>query len=176
MASRCSGPILNCPNHRKLRLRCLFPDTVDLYFQIHPRPSPHLSIHFFNNIAFLSWDVVLYNITFLQKKEPACIHISRSHCHWQPKNYPSIYSYSRNKQPTCILYSCPYWLFFLFNSRSHIYLSYFPATAASVLICFTYVYTWYPLFIPFCIAVGWCLVFFFFPSVKWIVTVCTTIV
>jgi len=110
MSSRCSGSILNCPNHRKTAFFAAYSSIAVFLlpaFQTHPRPSlPHPSLQ---NV--LSWDVssleVLssnfpVNITTTPpssekkgkpRKKATYIHISHSHCHPQPKKKLSIHLY-----------------------------------------------------------------------------------
>ena len=109
MASRCSGPILNCQNHRKLHFSLLIPprycclcSSLLRAFQI-ASSAPLFPI----SSLVRSWDVTCFvSKAFIRRKKPrkkksACIHIPHCHCHChsQPKEktiHSSIlYPYSR---------------------------------------------------------------------------------
>ena len=101
----------------------------------------------------------------LEKKKPACIHISNSHCHSQPKNYPYIYITLFPKQTTnmyfviLILHTDSFLIIQLEPRDPIIYPFLLPQQLlfriASVLLFVLHMYI--PgilLFIPFCVAVG----------------------
>ena len=152
MASRCSGPISNCPNHRKLYLRCLFPNTTafSLYFAssaFSPSISSKLSLPCPGMSPILSFFYL--KLPHFHRKKETCTHP------YFPLALPlatkktihsSIYPYSRNKQPTlysCNLISILIFFFIIQLEIPIIYPSYFPTTVASVLICLFFLFFFY---------------------------------
>ena len=160
MASRCSGPILNCPNPRKLHLRCLFPNTVafSLHFPSSALSFPSISSKIslpcpgMSRTLSLLEEVLLSqtSLTFIEKKKPARIHISHSHCHSQP-SYLSLFPKQTTNMYILVTHLHTNCFLIIQLEIPIIYLSYFPITVVSYCVSaylcfffFTYVYTWYP--------------------------------
>jgi len=153
MASRCSGPILNCLNHKKPHLRCLFPDTVAPFlfaFLPSKRILGPLALSSLQKYRFVA-SPISPRPSSEKKKPENCMHSYFALAlplTTKKLSISSIYiliSETNNQHV-----SCTHIVFLIFSSRSIL------SFLLPVLICFTYMYMYVYTMVSFIYTLSHC--------------------